>query len=160
MGRQFTIANALAAIWLIVAVFLMLRYFVKYQEMRRIFQKYSTEANEQCQSVLSRITQEKRLKENSGISESGDYYSLCGRCIPVEYLSSGLRLFGRRIILCFAPWMYTFHKWRSVHKMADAALSLSLLVESTGLQNAGYIGKNLEIGVILLWPKNSVRKSS
>ena len=62
-GRQFTIANALAAIWLIVAVFLMLRYFVKYQEMRRIFQKYSTEANEQCQSVLSRNqTGKKRLK--------------------------------------------------------------------------------------------------
>ena len=98
-GRQFTIAYALAAIWLIIAGVFMLRYFVKYQEMRRIFQKYSTEANEQYQSVLSRITQEK----NSGISESGDYYSLCGRCIPVEYLSSGLRLFGRRIILCFAP---------------------------------------------------------
>lgn len=104
LGRQYTIADALAAIWLIVAVFFMLHYFVKYQEMRRIFQKYSTEANEQCQSVLRRIKQEKKIKKkNSSISESGDYYSLCGRCIPVEYLSSGLRLFGRRIILCFAP---------------------------------------------------------
>ena len=37
--------------------------------------------------------------------------------------------------------MYAFHKWRSVHKMADTALSLPLLVESTGLQNAGYTGK-------------------
>ena len=49
-GRQFTIAYALAAIWLIIAGVFMLRYFVKYQEMRRIFQKYSTEANEQYQS--------------------------------------------------------------------------------------------------------------
>ena len=29
-GRQFTIANALAAIWLIIAGVFMLRYFVKY----------------------------------------------------------------------------------------------------------------------------------
>ncbi len=38
-GRQFTIADALVAIWLIIAGVFMLRYFVKYQEMRRIFQK-------------------------------------------------------------------------------------------------------------------------
>ena len=69
-GRQFTIANALAAIWLIVAVFLMLRYFVKYQEMRRIFQKYSTEANEQCQSVLSRIKQEKKIKKKIAVYQN------------------------------------------------------------------------------------------
>ena len=61
-GRQFTIANALAAIWLIIAGVFMLRYFVKYQEMRRIFQKYSTEANEQCQSVLAESNRKKRLK--------------------------------------------------------------------------------------------------
>lgn len=71
-GRQFTIADALVAIWLIIAGVFMLRYFVKYQEMRRIFQKYSTEANEQYQSVLSRITQEKKIKKKiADISEPG-----------------------------------------------------------------------------------------
>ena len=69
-GRQFTIANALAAIWLIIAGVFMLRYFVKYQEMRRIFQKYSTEANEQCQSVLSRITQEKKIKKKIAVYQN------------------------------------------------------------------------------------------
>ena len=61
-GRQFTIADALVAIWLIIAGVFMLRYFVKYQEMRRIFQKYSTEANEQYQSVLAESHRKKRLK--------------------------------------------------------------------------------------------------
>lgn len=104
MGNAFTIADALVAIWLIIAGVFMLRYFVKYQEMRRIFQKYSTEANEQYQSVLSRITQEKKIKkENSGISESGITIPCAEGVFQVEYLSSGLRLFGRRIILCFAP---------------------------------------------------------
>ena len=69
-GRQFTIANALAAIWLIIAGVFMLRYFVKYQEMRRIFQKYSTEANEQCQSVLSRIKQEKKIKKKIAVYQN------------------------------------------------------------------------------------------
>ena len=48
----------------------MLRYFVKYQEMRRIFQKYSTEANEQYQSVLSRITQEKKIKKKIAVYQN------------------------------------------------------------------------------------------
>ncbi len=69
-GRQFTIADALVAIWLIIAGVFMLRYFVKYQEMRRIFQKYSTEANEQYQSVLSRITQEKKIKKKIAVYQN------------------------------------------------------------------------------------------
>ena len=42
--------------------------------------------------------------------------------------------------------------------MADAALSLSLLVESTGLQNAGYTGKNLEIRCDLTVTENLSQK--
>ena len=64
-------------IWLIVAVFFMLHYFVKYQEMRRIFQKYSTEANEQCQSVLSRIKQEKKIKKKIAVYQNPGITTPC-----------------------------------------------------------------------------------
>ena len=77
LGKQYTIADGLAAIWLIVAVFFMLHYFVKYQEMRRIFQKYSTEANEQCQSVLSRIKQEKKIKKKIAVYQNPGITTPC-----------------------------------------------------------------------------------
>ena len=62
LGRQYTIADALAAIWLIVAVFFMLHYFVKYQEMRRIFQSIPQKQMSSANQFLEESNRKKRLK--------------------------------------------------------------------------------------------------